>query len=282
MPGEMVAVRALNSGIESFEVLCGSGVTERAVPLPGGGNVAAWYARGPWREWRPSAAPGGEILLAAFGAEFAARAHETVIPALARPVGERGTALTTAIRELRERLHGQLDARGVQFAADGPADVIVTPPGSESTSFNYVERRYMGLHVDQHQGLPLARRGEARRLCLVNIGWRHRYVYVYPYRVMDLCRAIGIAPGPGDAEPGPREVTERYFAAHPDAGVLRIRIEPGSGYLLNAQDLVHDGAAPAGDAPAVALHSMGTLLAPRGTGESADQRREPAMTSRGR
>jgi hypothetical protein len=78
---------------------------------------------------------------------------------------------------------------------------------------------------------------------------------------MDLCHAIGIAPGIDDQEPQSREVTARYLSAHQDAGVLRIRIEPGAGYLMNAQDLVHDGAAPDGDAPAVAFHSMGTLRA---------------------
>jgi hypothetical protein len=277
---EVVALRALNSGIDSFEILRGSGVTERTVRLPDGGNATAWYARGPWREWRTAAVPGGEILLASFGAEFVERAHETVIPLLARSGGERGAALTEAMRELRERLHAQLDVLGVRLGTDGPADVIVTPPGAESTSFNYAERRYMGLHIDQHEGLPLARRGQARRLCLVNVGWRHRYLYVYQYRVMDLCRAMGITPGGGDQEPGSREVTARYFAAHRNAGILRIRIEPGSGYLLNAQDLVHDGAAPPGDAPAVAFHSMGTL---RTAAESRPPLppSEPAMTSRG-
>jgi hypothetical protein len=81
---------------------------------------------------------------------------------------------------------------------------------------------------------------------------------------MDLCHAIGIAPGIDDQVPPSREVTARYFAAHQDAGILRIRIEPGSGYVLNAQDLVHDGAASAGNAPAVAFHSMGTLRASPG------------------
>jgi hypothetical protein len=188
-----------------------------------------------------------------------------VIPLLAQPGGERNVALASALRELRESLHAQLDVLGVHLGVDGPADVIVTPPGAESTSFNYVERRYMGLHIDQHDGLPLARRGQARRLCLVNVGWQHRYVYIYPHRVMDLCHAIGIAPGIDDQVPRSREVTTRYFAAHPDAGILRIRIEPGSGYVLNAQDLVHDGAAPDGDAPAVAFHSMGTLRAAPGS-----------------
>ena len=266
MPGEKVALRTLNSSLDSFEILCSSGVTERATRLAGRKSVAAWYALEPWREQRQAtcdraaaASPADEILLASFGADLLERAHETVIPLLARADGERNLALTSAMSELRERLHEQLAALGVQLGTDGPADVIVTPPGAESTSFNYVERRYMGLHIDQHDGLPLARRGQARPLCLMNVGWRHRYVYVYPYRVMDLCHAIGITPDSDDQVTRSREVTARYFAAHQDAGILRIRIEPGSGYVMNAQDLVHDGAAPGGNSPAVAFHSMGTL-----------------------
>jgi hypothetical protein len=119
----------------------------------------------------------------------------------------------------------------------------------------------MGLHIDQHDGLPLACRGQARRICVVNVGWLHRYMYVYPRHLMDLCHAMAISPGVDDQDPPSREVTARYFAAHPDAGILRIRLESGYGYLLNAQDLVHDGATPEGDAPGVAFHSMGTLQA---------------------
>jgi len=274
MPGQTVMLHALNSGLDSFEILCSSGVAERTTRLEGGEDVAAWYALEPWSKQphptcdRAAASDtGDDILLASFGAEFLERAHETVIPLLGQPGGGGNLALASAMRGLRERLHAQLDVLGVHLDTDGPTDVIVTPPGAESTSFNYVERRYMGLHIDQHDGLSLTRRGQARRICLVNIGWQHRYVYVYPYRVIDLCRAIGITPSIDDHVPPSREVTACYFAAHQDAEILRIRIEPGSGYVLNAQDLVHDGAAPGGNAPAVAFHSMGTLRALPGNQE---------------
>jgi hypothetical protein len=267
MPDGTVGLRVLNSGRHSFEILCSSGVTKRTIRLADGQDAAAWYALGPWREQQPvcdraaAAGPGDDILLVSFGGELLERAHETVIPLLAQP-GENGSpALTSAMRKLRERVHAQLEVLGVRLGTDGPADVIVTPPGAESTSFNYAERRYMGLHIDQHDGLPLARRGQARRICLVNIGWRYRYMFVYPHPVVDLCHAIGIVPGIDDRAPPSREVTARYFAAHQDAAILRIRIEPGSGYVLNAQDFVHDGAAPDGNVPAVAFHSMGTLRA---------------------
>jgi hypothetical protein len=278
MPDGTVGLRVLNPGRDSFEIRCGSGVTKRTMRLADGQDAAAWYALGPWREHRQpasdraaAAGPGDDILLASFDAELLERSRETVIPLLAQP-GENGSpALTSALQELRERVHTQLDVLGVYLDTDGPADVIVTPPGAESTSFNYVERRYMGLHIDQHDGLPLTRRGQARRICLVNIGWRHRYVFIYPYRVVDLCHAIGIVPGIDDHVMSSREVTARYFTAHHDAGILRIRIEPGSGYVLNAQDLVHDGAAPDGNAPAVAFHSMGTLRASPSSRERENQ-----------
>lgn len=262
MPGKAVMLHALNSCLSPYEVVRGSGVVQRSARLPQGVSAAAWYAVGPWHEHgQPEGEPTpDDVLLARFGASLLDRAHETVLPLLSQPAGRgAGAGLATALRELRERVHAQLDSLGVTLDTDGPADVIVTRPGAESTSFNYRERRYMGLHVDQHDGLPLGRRGQARRLCLVNIGWLHRYVYVYPYRVLDLCHAIGITMGGSSHDRPSREVTAGYFAAYPDASILRIRIEPGSGYLLNAQDLVHDGAAPQGNAPAVAFHSMGTL-----------------------
>jgi hypothetical protein len=268
MPHQTVAVRALNSDLESFEILRGSGVAEKVTQLADGKEATSWYAIGPWAERAQlscsrTADMGStdDVLLASFGADFVELAHGEVVPLLAQRGESRDVALAAALCELRERLHAQLRALGVRLGDDGPADVIVTPPGAESTSFNYAERRYMGLHIDQHDGLSLARRGQARRLCLVNIGWQHRYVYVHPYRVMDLCHAVGIFAGADDQEPLSREVTEAYFAAHQDAGIMRIRLEAGCGYLMNAQDLVHDGAVPAGDSPGVAFHSVGTLQA---------------------
>lgn len=263
-PGERLVLRALNAGLESFEILRSSGVTRKTARIADQAAASSWYARGPWHELEPACDPGGApergeaILLASFGATFLARARETVIPLLARGRGDRDRGLAAAVGELRELLQGGLAGLGVKHGVDGPGAVIVTPPGAESTAFNYAEGRYMGLHIDQHDGLPLDRRDEARRLCLVNIGWQHRYVHIYPYHLLDLCHAVGVSPRVGDQDPRPRGVTARYFAAQQDAEILRIRIEPGSGYLINAQDLEHDGAVPEGNVPAVALHSLGT------------------------
>jgi hypothetical protein len=199
-------------------------------------------------------------MLLDLGDEIVARAHETVVPLLARAGGPADGGLADAVRDVRKVLHAALDDRGMPLGADGPSDVIVTPPGYASTSFNYVQRRYIGLHVDQHDGLPLGRRSEARRLCVINIGWDYRYLNVYPYRLLDLCQSVGVEPGPdsdGD-EPPSREVTARFFARYPDTGVLRIRLDPGQGYVFNTQDVVHDGATPDGTVPGIAFHSMGT------------------------
>ena len=164
MPGETVTLRAMNSGLGTYEIVRGSGVLKRVTRLPAGGIAAAWYAVGPWREHEQSVGEGtaDEILLARFGTDLVEQAHETVLPLLSRPAGRDDAGLAIALRGLRERVHAQLDALGVNLGTDGPADVIVTRPGAESTSFNYRERRYMGLHVDQHDGLPLGRRGQAR------------------------------------------------------------------------------------------------------------------------
>lgn len=262
MSATVVPVRVLNAGPGDFEVARSAGVREETARLADGGTARSWYAAGPWRELDQPRAAGGDtpagdaILLATFGPGLLALAREQVIPLVARSAGEPSDALGDALRALRGRLHAELSALGVDLGAEGPTDVIVTPPGFPSTSFNYTERRYMGLHVDQHDGLPLSRRGQARRLCVVNVGWCHRYLNVFPQRVTDMCAALGITLG-GAAEPPSREVTARYFTAFPGAGVLRIRLAPGQGYVFNTQDLPHDGSTPPGEIPGVAFHAMG-------------------------
>lgn len=267
MLGTPVPVRVLNPGLEEFEIAESTGVREEAVQLPEkGGTASSWYATGPWREPAVPATAGAtrggtgmdEILLVTFRAELIALAHKEVIPLVARSSGEPSDALGEGLRRLRERLHAELSELGVGLGRAGPTDVIITPAGFPSTSFNYAERRYMGLHVDQHDGLPLSRRRLARRLCVVNIGWCHRYLNVFPYRVTDMCQALDLPLG-GDSELPSREVTARYFTARPESGVLRIRLAPGQGYVFNTQDLPHDGSTPHGESPGVAFHAMGAL-----------------------
>ena len=263
MPEPTVGLRAANAVLESYEILQSAGVRSVSGP-PGtsGGTTVSWYPAEPWSE--PAAFSQAraidEVLLLDLGAELVAKAHETLVPLLAQASGLASDTLASAVCELRKDLHAALNDLGVPIGADGPSDVIVTPPGYASTSFNYVERRYMGLHVDQHDGLPLGRRSEARRLCVLNIGWTHRYLNVYPYRLTDLCEAAGVDLGLDGKEPPSREVTARFFAGHGDARILRIRLEPGQGYVFNTQDVVHDGATPDGDVPGIAFHSMGTWV----------------------
>jgi len=261
MPGAAVPIRLLNPGLGKFEIEQSTGVREETVQLAEPGGIArSWYPAGPWSQ-SPVSAPTGmadqdEILLATFGGGLVALAHKSIIPLVAKSSGKPSEALQDALLTMRERLHAELSGLGVELGREGPTDVIITPPGFPSTSFNYAEQRYMGLHVDQHDGLPLARRSQARRLCVVNIGWQHRYLNVFPHPVMDMCQSLGITPG-GDAEPASREVTARYFTAYPDAGVLRVRLAPGQGYVFNTQDLPHDGATPSCQSPGVAFHAMG-------------------------
>jgi hypothetical protein len=258
MSANAVPVRVLNSGLGEFEIAQSTGVREETAQLPAGGTARSWYAAGPWHEPPPAgAAPDGdEILLATFGADLLALAQEKVIPLVAQSSGEPSDALGEALHTLRERVRAELSGLGIDLGPEGPTDVIVTPPGFASTSFNYTERRYMGLHVDQHDGLPLARRGQARRLCVVNIGWCHRYLNVFPHRVAEMCQALGIVLN-GDNEPPSREVTARYFTAFPGSRILRIRLAPCQGYVFNTQDLPHDGSTPPAETPGVAFHAMG-------------------------
>jgi hypothetical protein len=256
-----VGLRAVNAALESYEILQSAGIRSESSPQGTlGGTTVSWYPAEPWSE--PAAFSQAtaidEVLLLDLGAEIVATAHETLVPLLAQANGPASETLAGAVREFRKDLHAALSDLGVPLGSDGPSDVIVTPPGYASTSFNYAERRYMGLHVDQHDGLPLGQRSEARRLCVLNIGWAHRYLNVYPYRLTDLCQAAGVELGLDGGGLPSREVTARFFAGHGEARILRIRLEPGQGYVFNTQDVVHDGATPDGDVPGVAFHSMGT------------------------
>ncbi|MFI9328989.1 hypothetical protein ACIGZJ_15740 [Kitasatospora sp. NPDC052868] len=97
--------------------------------------------------------------------------------------------------------------------------------------------RRLGLHVDNHQKLPYAARETARRRLCVNLGPGTRYLLLADTDIKSVCRTIH----------------ERYDNRHPDTEdlryfvilrrplrVLRLRIEPGEGFLAPTAVLPYD------------------------------------------
>ena len=111
-----------------------------------------------------------------------------------------------------------------------------SPAGQRTTTVDQSVTRLTGLHIDNWDKLPLAERDRSRRRLGVNLGPGDRYVLLATLDVRDL-----LAEHPIDA-PFPRTGHIRDFVR--EGGrlrCLRIRFEPGEGYVAPTELVPHDG-----------------------------------------
>ncbi|MDH6705417.1 hypothetical protein P3T27_002127 [Kitasatospora sp. MAA19] len=96
----------------------------------------------------------------------------------------------------------------------------------------------IGLHLDNWDQQTCADRLDSRRRLTVNLGPLSRYLLVGEFDAVTICRKLY-----------PTDFAERYphtddvsaFVARGSMECLRIRIDPGEGYVAPTELLVHDG-----------------------------------------
>jgi hypothetical protein len=119
-----------------------------------------------------------------------------------------------------------------------------------------VPPRRIGLHVDNWDDLPLFERARGRRRLCVNIGLRPRYL-IFLQMALSALVAAGKLPREIPKEVSPAMLIRAHLSGNLKQLAARVRIDPGEAYIVNADDVIHDGASDAHDAPDVALHFLG-------------------------
>jgi hypothetical protein len=143
---------------------------------------------------------------------------------------------------------GDLACQGVWANPGGvrllTLNMQVTPP------------RRIGLHVDNWDDLPLIERGRGRRRLCVNLGRRPRYL-IFLRDPLSALVAAGELPAQISGRVSPAAMLRAYLSENLDQPAARVRIDPGEAYIVNADDVIHDGASDAADAVDIALHFLG-------------------------
>ena len=105
----------------------------------------------------------------------------------------------------------------------------------------------VGLHIDAWDGLSAERAATGRNRICINVGREPRYFLFINLTVSQIVRLCG-EPEPPEADRAPlgapqvvdRLVT-RFLQTHAHYPVVRLRIEPGEGYIAPTENIVHDG-----------------------------------------
>ncbi|OPG10587.1 hypothetical protein [Microbispora sp. GKU 823] len=167
------------------------------------------------------------------------RADETTPP---------GLVVKLVTRPLPVSPGADLDERRQAAAALDPLDgqwphellaCADSPAGCLTTTLDFDNgRRRIGLHIDNFDRLPYSERLRSRRRLALNMGPGSRYLLLGDRTIMDICGALG---RDQDGHLPHTDDLRRYIAEGHPLRCLRIRLEPGQGYIAPTELLPHDG-----------------------------------------
>lgn len=134
----------------------------------------------------------------------------------------------------------------------------VSPGGMRLVTHNMkvTPPQRIGLHVDNWDDLPLTERAGGRRRLCVNLGLGPRYLIFLRMPVSALVK-VGKLRKESSRDMSPAVLVRAYLRKHLKQLTVRLRIDPGEAYIMNADDVIHDGASDVPGVPDVALHFLG-------------------------
>lgn len=138
-----------------------------------------------------------------------------------------------------------------------PTDLLgcAASPGNWATTTEAsTTQRRIGLHVDNFDRLPYATRHLGRRRLCLNLGPGPRYFLFGDQDVQQICQIL--RPALERHYPHTDDV-RRYVAEGHPLRCLRIRLDPGDGYIAPTELLPHDGSTTGLDQPSVAAFWLG-------------------------
>lgn len=203
-----------------------------------------------------------------FRDKFWSQVAPFVLSAASHPKSARQAELRAFCDELTSWISsaGYLKCRAIRSA-----DIQVTPGGSKSAAFDYVRRAYVGLHVDDHQGLSLTDRRRAFQVLCVNLGNEARHFAFVNISLPEIARWLLAKDQSRFASLSSREIKSNFFEYFSDYPIVRVKLMPNWAYVATTQYLVHDGLPNELEAPDVALLISGYFEHPEIGDESSEQ-----------
>lgn len=134
-------------------------------------------------------------------------------------------------------------------------ELMVNPPHLDSTSYDYENEKFIGLHIDTHQKLNLEDRGKGFQLCGINLGESERYFYFVDLTVEEMCKKLEIE----DLQEYSKikKLTEKFLSTFPDYPIYRVTVKPNQAYIALTQNIIHDGASNRDGNPDIAFFLAG-------------------------
>ena len=118
-------------------------------------------------------------------------------------------------------------------------------PGQRTTTIDPAVDLRLGIHLDNHDKLPLEQRTASRRRLGLNLGPGVRHLLIGTLDIFEIGAAIGADPR---YFPHTDDI-RRHVAAGRPLRLLRIRLDPGDAYITPTELVPHDGSTLTAAAP---------------------------------
>jgi hypothetical protein len=122
---------------------------------------------------------------------------------------------------------------------------------------------YVGLHLDNWYRAQLCDRDNAPNRISINVGVKARY-FLYMNLPLATIGALAAEQYPldrrlRDTQHGLRDIFMSHFGSYP---VVRVRLDPGEGYIAPTENLIHDATTPGEQGPDVQFRVRGRFWPP--------------------
>ncbi len=198
--------------------------------------------------------PANNITVFSIDTKFQKELFNTIIPVLLQSdttVDKKKDLLRAFSHKLANRIELTSNIRLIEYRS---SDLQITPHKSRSTAYNYAEQCFMGLHLDNHQLLPLMQRELGFQVLGINMGKCVRYFHFVNLSAPTIFEMLTRFEKTLKIEPSEiSKLTSSFFDMFPDYPVVRLSLKPGEAYIATTQYIIHDGATNKGNELDIAL-----------------------------
>jgi len=120
-------------------------------------------------------------------------------------------------------------------------DPIVNGPGLTTTTYDYQNKYFLGLHLDSWNNMPYDLRHQSPNRISVNLGLQDRYFLFIGIPFATVMERAGYTSPPNPQDVPTTDIIKSFLARFPDQPVVKVRVSPGEAYIAPTENIIHDG-----------------------------------------
>ena len=163
-----------------------------------------------------------------------ARTEEELFPSLKAPAC--AEALSAFARHAFTVFGKSPDSESIATIDGG---LHVKPPGLPTTTVHRDTKVLIGLHIDDWYSYPLNERHLAPNRICINLGCEDRFFLFLNVPIAEMHRLV-CAKSKTAQHYGGTLTARTFLRLFPDYPVLRLRLQPGEGYIAPTENIMHD------------------------------------------